>query len=727
VAQTWGVPPSQRSKTLPFGGSGEFPVLSPLYRVDDTKEQIDAILEQHDAGNFMQSAGLVDQMMTNDRLRGLAGTRADGLLACPVKVTPARERRVDRKLSELIGGNGQDVQGCWRDICSAHAMRQLLEWGWFLGVAVAEQTYDTETGVPRLSPWHPSQLRWDATYERFVLNSKKGAIYLPRPDLGEVSREWFLWCPFGVKYGWRRAYVRSLGEKYLSGQWNDRDWDRHNEKHGLAIVEAKVPSGASGPDKERYLEGLENLGSEGLVFSPQGKAGDASFGIQLHEATARTWETFKERKSSLYTDFAILLFGQDLPTESKGGGGLGNGTAKSADAVRGDKKAEDAEIGPALRAQVFKPWVEYAYGDPDLTPFFEFETKPEDDKKAKGDAHLVTAQAIKAYQDAGVEVNGDEMAEGAGAPLLSPEEAAAKQAERDQRAAASADAMAAAAGGAGAASGDGQGEADDRKDKVDDAEGAGDEGQKSAALRIQPPGVAKRYDFQGLPIAVENLAGSTRIWQSEDGKSIGSTRMLYDYGFIEGVTSGDGEELDCYVGDDSEATDVHIVHQLLAPDYKRHDEDKTMLGFSDAGAAKAAYLAHRNDGERAFGGMSTIPLDRFRAKLKRRAPESTGKIRASVTALKTPRVTAGKGKVARYIDQLDAKAAAAGAKSMRPFLEAILASIDEVIAEGGTYDDVKARAAARLKVSDGAALAQIAKHSRIMGYLGGRAAILNLV
>src|SRR3569623_2407176 len=52
-----------------------------------------------------------------------------------------------------------------------------------------------------------------------------------------------------------------------------------------------------------------------------------------------------------------------------------------------------------------------------------------------------------------------------------------------------------------------------------------------------------------------------------------------------------------------------------------------MLGFRDGVAAEQAYVAHRNDGRRASGSMSIIPVDRFTAQLLRR--RGTGKIRAS--------------------------------------------------------------------------------------------------
>lgn len=699
---------------------GDIPVTWPLYRINDRREQIDGILRQHDFGTFGQSAGLVDEIMTDDRIAAVTETRQAGLIASPFECRAASDGRKFRKVAELIGGDGADISGIWRDVVPPPVLGELLLWGWYLGFALAEIIWERseKKWQPRLSVIHPIHVRWDWGLDRFVLLTPTGTVPLPRPDEEpEGDGQYFVWCPFGVKYGWRRGMIRSLAEKYLQRRWNERDWNRYGEKYGLAIVEAKVPTGADIQDKERFFEGAANLGNEPVIYSPQGAEGEASFGIELHEPTSQGWQTFKEMKLAVDTDIAVRLIGQNLTTEAKGGG-LGGGEAKVHDLVRGDKKAQDAEIAPALRRQVFGWMVEANHGDRELTPVLEFVTAPEEDKKEKADAQAAVGQAVLALDAAGIPVDGDAMALDAGIPMLTPEAAAAKQAEKNQRAVDSATALAEAGGGA--AGGDG--------DKKSPGAAADDKGKpppkKPAKLRA-PMSPASRYEFRGLPIAVENPAGSMRMWSSEDGRNIGSTRMLHDYGYVEGYLGEDGEELDCYIGPDASAQDVHIVHQLRAPDFKAHDEMKVFLGFPDAAAAKAAFLAHRNDGEQAFGAMLTMPLDRFKAKLRRRAPESTARIRASAVALKAPRITAGTGKVARYIDQLDAKAAAAGAKSMRPFLEAILATIDEVVAEGGTYDDVKVRAAGKLKASDGAALAQIARHSRIMGYLGGRAAVLD--
>src|SRR5258706_9001706 len=94
--------------------------------------------------------------------------------------------------------------------------------------------------------------------------------------------------------------------------------------------------------------------------------------------------------------------------------------------------------------------------------------------------------------------------------------------------------------------------------------------------------------------------------------------MLYDYGYLEGHVGLDGEEVDCYLGPDESVPFVHVVHQLRAPEYRAHDEDKVMLGFADEAEARAGWAAHRDDADRAYGGMTSMSLERFVAKLARR-------------------------------------------------------------------------------------------------------------
>lgn len=136
--------------------------------------------------------------------------------------------------------------------------------------------------------------------------------------------------------------------------------------------------------------------------------------------------------------------------------------------------------------------------------------------------------------------------------------------------------------------------------------------------------VAKRYTFAGLPIAVENPAGSERVWPGDGGVERKAV-MRNDYGFIDGTEGTDGDEIDVYIGPDPNARFAFVVRQLERPGYDKHDEDKVFLGFDSEAAARACFVAHRDDGDRAYGGMTSISIGDFVRKIESRV--GAGRIR----------------------------------------------------------------------------------------------------
>jgi hypothetical protein len=139
-----------------------------------------------------------------------------------------------------------------------------------------------------------------------------------------------------------------------------------------------------------------------------------------------------------------------------------------------------------------------------------------------------------------------------------------------------------------------------------------------------------RLHFGGMTIAIENPAGSIRYWKTPEGLQ-GSTIMECAYGYIEGTRGARAEgqdEYDCFVGPTPGSDVVFVVHQQAPPDFDRWDEDKAMLGFTNANTAKAAYLAHYDD-DRFFGSMSMMPLSEFREKVMRTGmPVEDGMVKA---------------------------------------------------------------------------------------------------
>jgi len=139
-------------------------------------------------------------------------------------------------------------------------------------------------------------------------------------------------------------------------------------------------------------------------------------------------------------------------------------------------------------------------------------------------------------------------------------------------------------------------------------------------------------EFAGMPISIENRAGSYRYWYDHDAKKEGKTLMRYPYGYIRLTEGKDGDHVDCYIGPNPLAHDVYIVRQNKAPDFKTYDEDKVMLGFDSAAEAKAAYIKQYDD-PRFFGRMDTYPLGVFRAKVAK-TKDKPGMVKSQKTRVR---------------------------------------------------------------------------------------------
>jgi phage gp29-like protein len=724
----------------------------------DTVGGIGSILAEHDRGYFSTSAMLWDAMKRDDRISGVTRTRVGALVAAPLEIKPANGKAKAARVAKLLAGDGENEQGLWEQMCPASVIKSLSGWGNALGFGLAEIIWQTDVDttdwtsispgvdykpnrsalgwLPRLRVWHPQYVYWDWQEARFVVIAREGQVPLPRIDEDpHGDGKWLVWCPYGVQYGWLDGLVRPLADKYLMRGWNYRDWARSNERQGMATFGAMVPAGASDELRNDFVRRIATLGSDAVLELPQLEGESGGFDLKMIESTSRNWETFKEAKGQIDVDIAVAVLGQNLTTEVQGGS---RAAAQVQNLVRIDKAIEDAGIATCIRQQMLTWWALYNFGDPELAPRPEYQVEPPEDEVQEATALKTLGDALNAMKTAEAPINIRTILDRAGVPLLSEEEEAAQKAVAAEEAAARAEAFGLPAPGASDST-DGEQPPDGKTPPPIGKRAEATALSTSTRVPIPIPPV-KRYEFAGLPIAVENPAGTLRMWREPgpEGGIVGTTTMVHDYGFIEGHVGGDGEEIDCYIGPDAEAYHVHVVHQLRAPDYKKHDEDKVMLGFPGPSEAKAAYLAHRKDSA-AFGGMSTIPLSEFKRKLVRRT--GTGKIRATAideqvqrhrdtvealvrladrtrgeVALRATRTAAGKRRAKVYADGLADRAKELAARA----LAVDLAAIKEQIDLATSWEDLRARIVAAYRGMDPAKLAAIVAKARVMANLGGR-------
>jgi phage gp29-like protein len=389
----------------------DIPVL-PDWRRTDSVAAMTSIMQEHARGMFIRAALLVDEMCTDDRISGVLSTRIGGMLCADLNFKPANDRRKSIKLAQFLGGTDESADdGAWLRMLDLDTAKALLKWKIMLGVAVAEIVWESDatSWLPKLVVYHPSHLWWNWGNRRFCLatngpdptqpirfDKPEWMITLPRPERKEERNgHWFVW---GNQSSWMQGAIRSLGMKYLDRIWNERDWARYNEKHGMALIEGKIPSGAPAEEKAHFEHDLNNLNNEPVVITPQAETGQPSYGIEFHEATSKSWETYQARKQTLDTDIAVCLLGQNLTSEVSGGS---LAAASIHEGIRIDKKKEDADLYVQVRQQVLVPWIDYNVGNgcgQDQAPYPHPQINPPEDNESEGNALLLLGEACQSLQ-----------------------------------------------------------------------------------------------------------------------------------------------------------------------------------------------------------------------------------------------------------------------------------------------------------------------------------------
>ena len=122
--------------------------------------------------------------------------------------------------------------------------------------------------------------------------------------------------------------------------------------------------------------------------------------------------------------------------------------------------------------------------------------------------------------------------------------------------------------------------------------------------------------LHGLSITIEIPKGGERSGIAPDGTPW-SVKMLSHYGYLKRAIGADGENFDCYIGDDPSSQRVWIVDQVNA-ETGAFDEHKALLGYEDQEDATRAYLGAFSDGKgkARIGAITEISLESFKEWLK---------------------------------------------------------------------------------------------------------------
>ena len=127
--------------------------------------------------------------------------------------------------------------------------------------------------------------------------------------------------------------------------------------------------------------------------------------------------------------------------------------------------------------------------------------------------------------------------------------------------------------------------------------------------------VNRKVVRHGLSITIEHPKGTFRVLHDDRGVVVYKKLMSSDYGYFNGTKGRDGDEVDVMVGPMENAKEVYVVHMTdKGPRVdEREDEDKCLIGYPSATAAKAAFLAHYP--RDFYSGMTCLPVETFKKQL----------------------------------------------------------------------------------------------------------------
>jgi len=360
-----------------------------------------------DAGNLRYAADLCERLLADDHVQGVLTARTRGLLRLPVGFEAAGDKRRSGKAIKALEV-GEDFWAAYPE----SELGPLLDWGVILGVGLSQQIptlRDNGRVIPKLSRYHERWLRYDWDTRSYLVTTENAGEV---PAVAGDGR-WVIHMPYGAHRPWVNGAWRAVARWWLLKELAREDYARHSEVHGSPIRAGVGAEGSTKEQRQELANDLANLGRDTGLVLPKG------YDLKLVEATARTWQMFRDQIELANLGITIRLAGQNLTTNVQGGS---LAAARVHLLIRNDLVAADAEAASTtLHDQSLIYWSEWNFGDRNLAPWPCWPTDPDEDRLAQAQTRKAQADAITALRAAGVKLDpvleefGLELAEPVGA------------------------------------------------------------------------------------------------------------------------------------------------------------------------------------------------------------------------------------------------------------------------------------------------------------------------
>lgn len=363
------------------------------------------------AGNYQLAADLCEAMMPDSRVSKCIG-RLYSATALPLSfLLPGKDSKQSAKDPTC-----QALDADWWKMLPEQTMLMIVAWLSLLKLClihVDEWKKDEETGrvLPVLSVWSPRNLRNDPTDGWVVkVADANGNNWGIEQKITPGDGNWIV-LVFGSNY---RAPVQApwlgIAPWWLLGKrYSPVDWASSSERHGQGqtFISNTMTAGSAGleadtgeelsPTKKTQLaQDVAGSGRNGVFVFPRGWKGE------LVTDGAKTFETFEKQKDSANSEIEIALVGTNLGSDSSNGSRAREEVWATVDSTKFCGMLE--LIATGFHDQLLPYWL--AYNPlPGPVPYPHWDTTPPADRKAKAEERKADGEALKAYVDAGAQID----------------------------------------------------------------------------------------------------------------------------------------------------------------------------------------------------------------------------------------------------------------------------------------------------------------------------------
>ena len=418
-ADQWSAPlgPAQ----LPAARGGTVPgteYREGYYRVllDWSPDDIRAAVYTSSTGWLMLAADLCIAMRGDDRIPAVLASRVMSVQGAPLTFEAAPSGRLRRRALKAAMAEED-----WWDMLPETELEELRSWLRLLHVGLGELVWTEPdpadpTGcaviarirngrnVPRLKVWSPRNVRKDLDTGKWWVRTRDGTEVEARPGDGK----WVILTSGGDR-PWLKGPWRGVSELWLAKKYAREDWARQSERYADGMIWISSPAGTDEDERAKVGADFNASGKRPVYVAPDGYAAN------LLELKSAAWLTYQSQWEIANRSMAVAILYNDLGTESKRSAGTG---ANLQGEVRDDiKKSDAASDETELREQVLKPWALANFGNADLAPWPAYQVEPAADMQALATTWNLVAQALRTADQAGYELDWQEIREATGFPI----------------------------------------------------------------------------------------------------------------------------------------------------------------------------------------------------------------------------------------------------------------------------------------------------------------------